>query len=73
MFEREQELVAESTYPEVLITRVDFLNNEFQLEQARAGISVAEAYKTGEVDVLSISKEQAIELAHKILKLAGEE
>lgn len=74
MFDWKIEVVAETTYPQVVVTRVDFLDNEFQLEQAVTG-TVAEALKTGEVevDVISISKEQAIELAHKILKLAGEE
>lgn len=57
-------------YPTVSLTKVLFLDGEFQIEQCPTGVN----FDPHEVnDVISISGEQAVALASAILKFAGEE
>lgn len=59
----------EHKYPTVSLTKVLFLDGEFQIVQ---GSGSAEFDPSANHDVVSVSGTQAVALAHAILKFAGE-
>lgn len=61
----------EDNWPHLHVARIPLLDDEFQIEQGRQpGPTDTKAMDN---DVISIPFEVAVELAHTILKIAGEE
>lgn len=62
--------ISDKDFPQVVVTCVHFLGDEFQIEQG-TGREPCDLLNFSN-DVVSISKEQAVALARTILHFAGE-
>ncbi|MND52995.1 hypothetical protein D3C80_440200 [compost metagenome] len=67
----QQKHIPSKRYPHIVISMIDFLGDEVQIEQA-PGWDKAVDLSNPENAILSISKEQAVALAKAILEFAGE-
>lgn len=67
---KQQLRINDATFPQVVVSSLPFLNDEFQIEQGSvSGVETDMGYTgIGKNDVISISRAQAVALAKAILE-----